>query len=228
MTILNDAPEESTARLMATSRALPNRASRNRPSPNSGREARWSMPMPYRACADKLPQMQPYRSHGNGRFDPGALARLGEGTVIEEGVLIFHPENIEIGADVYIGHGAMLKAYYKNRLIIGDGTWIGQGCFIHSAGGIEIGKEVGVGPHVKIITSVHEEPARDVPIVRAPLRFAPVLIEDHSDIGVGSVLLPGVTVGRGAIVGAGSVVTKSVPAWSVVAGNPARVLRERA
>lgn len=171
--------------------------------------------------------MQRYRSHGNGHFEPQDLARLGEGVVIEEGVRVFHPENVEIGDGVYIGHETMLKAYYKNRLIIGERSWIGQCCFFHSAGGIHIGREVGIAPYVKILTSVHDEPERGTPIVRASLRFDEVIVEDHADIGIGSILLPGVTIGRGAIIGAGSIVTRSVPAWSVAAGNPARVLRER-
>jgi acetyltransferase-like isoleucine patch superfamily enzyme len=86
---------------------------------------------------------------------------------------------------------------------------------------------VGVGPHVKIITSVHAEAGRDVPILDAPVRFAEVVVEDHADIGVGAIILPGVTVGRGAQVGAGAVVTRDVPAYAVAAGNPARVLRTR-
>lgn len=186
------------------------------------------MPMRYSALADTIKSMQRYRSHGTGRFEPEDLAHLGEGTIIEEGVRVFHPENVEIGAGVYIGHETMLKGYYKNRLIIGDGSWIGQSCFFHAAGGVRIGREVGIGPHVKILTSAHEEPGRETPIIRAPLHLAEVVIEDLADIGIGSVILPGVTIGRGAIIGAGSVVTKSVPPFSVAAGSPARVLRERA
>lgn len=171
--------------------------------------------------------MQRFRTHGTGRFVPEELARLGEGVIIEDGVRVFHPENVEIGDGVYIGHETMLKGYYKNRLVIGDGSWIGQACFLHAAGGIQIGREVGLGPHVKILTSVHEEPARDTPIIRAPLHFAEVVVEDAADIGVGSVLLPGVRIGEGAIIGAGSVVTRSVPPFHIAAGNPARILRER-
>jgi acetyltransferase-like isoleucine patch superfamily enzyme len=121
----------------------------------------------------------------------------------------------------------MLKGYYKATLSVGDDTWLGQGVFLHSAGAIAIGRRVGVGPFVKMLTSFHGEAGRDVPILEAPLEFAPIVVEDDSDIGVGAILLPGVTVGRGAQVGAGAVVTKDVPPYSVVAGNPARLLRMR-
>jgi len=142
-------------------------------------------------------------------------------------VLIFHPENVEIGDGVYVGHGAILKAYHRNRLVIGEGSWIGQMCFFHSAGGIDIGRNVGVGPAVKILTSSHAEAGRDVPILHSPIETALVSVHDDADLGIGAILLPGVTVGRGAQVGAGAVVTKDVPDWAVVAGNPARLLRSR-
>ncbi len=166
-------------------------------------------------------------SHGSGRFTPADLAACGEGCVFEEGVLVFHPDRVFLGDGVYVGHQTILKGYHAGDLRIGDGTWIGQQCFFHAAGDLTIGRDVGVGPGVKIITSAHEEAGRDVPILHAPIRFAPVVIEDDADLGVGSVILPGVTVGRGAQVGAGAVVTRDVPAYAVVAGNPARVLRER-
>lgn len=167
------------------------------------------------------------RSHGTGQFEAGDLAACGEGTVFEPGALVFHPERVWIGASVYVGHQAILKGYHAGELRIGDGTWIGQQCFLHAAGDLTIGRNVGVGPGVRVITSMHEEAGRDTPILHSPLRFAPVLIEDDADLGVGSVVLPGVRIGRGAQVGAGAVVTKDVPAYTVVAGNPARVLRER-
>lgn len=168
-----------------------------------------------------------HRSHGSGAFDPSQLRACGEDCVFEAGVLVFHPENVSLGRNVYVGHQAILKGYYKNELVIGERTWLGQQVFIHAAGGVRIGARVGVGPAVKILTSVHDEAGRDTPVLFSPLRFAPVVVEDDADLGVGSILLPGVTVGRGAIVGAGAVVTEDVPAYAVVAGVPARVLRMR-
>ena len=166
-------------------------------------------------------------SHGSGRFRPEDLAACGEGCVFEEGALVFHPDRVFVGAGVYVGHYAILKGYHAADLSIGDGTWIGQRAFLHAAGGLVLGDNVGVGPGVMILTSTHREAGRAIPILHAPLVMAPVRVEDDADLGVGAILLPGVTVGRGAQVGAGAVVTRDVPPYAVVAGNPARVLRER-
>ena len=167
------------------------------------------------------------KTHGDGRFDRKQFRRISEGVVLEAGVLVFHPENIEIGDDVYVGHNAILKGYYKGEMIIGDGTWIGQQCFFHSAGGLVIGKNVGIGPGVKIITSSHAEEGVSKPILHGRLDFAAVHIEDDADIGTGAIILPGVRIGRGAQIGAGAVVTSDVKPYSVVAGVPAKVIRMR-
>jgi len=147
--------------------------------------------------------------------------------VLEPGVLIFHPENVALDEDVYVGHYAILKGYYRNQLVVGRGAWIGQAAFLHAAGGIDIDADVGIGPHVCILTSTHAEVGRELPIMAGPIEEAPVVLEDGCDIGVGSIILPGITVGKGAQVGAGAVVTADVPAYAVVAGNPARLLRMR-
>jgi acetyltransferase-like isoleucine patch superfamily enzyme len=168
-----------------------------------------------------------HRSHGTGAFRPEELRALGPDCVLEAGVLVFHPENVSLGRNVYVGHQTILKGYYKNELRIGDESWLGQQCFLHAAGGITIGASVGIGPGVKILTSQHAEVGRGIPVLFSPIEAAPVVVEDDADVGVGAILLPGVTVGRGAVVGAGAVVTSDVPAYAVVAGVPARVLRSR-
>jgi acetyltransferase-like isoleucine patch superfamily enzyme len=182
----------------------------------------------------------PPRSHGTGEFLRSALGSCPDSVVLEAGVLIFHPENVFFAAEVYVGHYAILKGYYKNQLRIGRGTWIGQGAFLHAAAGIEIGEQVGIGPKVMILTSAHELPRADagpapapgpesdpdpLPILARPLRFSPVRLLDGCDIGVGAIILPGVTVGAYAQVGAGAVVTADVPPRAIVAGNPARLVR---
>jgi acetyltransferase-like isoleucine patch superfamily enzyme len=169
-----------------------------------------------------------HRSHGTGAFRPEDLGRVGPDCVFEAGVLVFHPENVELGENVYVGHQTILKGYYTNRMSIGDQTWIGQQCFLHSAGGLTIGARVGIGPGTRILTSYHGEAGRNVPILASPIELAEVIVEDDADLGVSCVILPGVRVGRGAQVGAGAVVAEDVPPYAVVAGVPARVLRERA
>lgn len=167
------------------------------------------------------------KSHGQGLLDLTKFKKLGKGVVFERDVWVFHPENILIGDNVYIGHNVFLKAYYKNRIIIGDDTWIGQSCFLHGAGGITIGKAVGIAPCVKILTSYHKEEALNKPLIFSKKIFKEVTIEDGCDIGIGSIILPGIKIGKGSIVGAGSVVAKNIEPYTVVAGNPAKVLRKR-
>lgn len=169
----------------------------------------------------------PPRSHGTGEFSLTQFARLGKNVVFEAGVLVFHPETIEIGDDVYVGHYAILKGYHSGRIVIGDGTWIGQQSFFHGAGGLTIGKAVGIGIGVKVITSAHALDELESPILHSTIRFAPVSIEDGSDIGTGVVILPGVRIGRGAQVGAGAVVSEDVADYAVAAGVPARQVRSR-
>jgi len=166
-------------------------------------------------------------SHGTGKFSLEQFARLGQNVIFETGVLVFHPENIEIGDNVYIGHYAILKGYHKNKMVIGDGTWIGQQSFFHSAGGISIGCNVGIGPGVKILTSAHSLDELDKPILHSTVNFAPVMIQDDSDIGVGAIIMPGVYIGRGAQVGAGAVVISDVSDYTIVAGVPAKVIGTR-
>jgi acetyltransferase-like isoleucine patch superfamily enzyme len=167
------------------------------------------------------------RSHGSGLWSRSDLAAFGEGSILEDDVLVFHPDQVEIGRGVYVGHRTILKGDHRGRLVIGDGTWIGEQAFLHAAGGLTIGRNVGIGPGVRIITSSHEEAGRATPILHSPIAFAPVVIGDDADLGVSAVVLPGVTIGRGVQVGAGAVVTGDLPEYAVAAGVPARVLRLR-
>jgi acetyltransferase-like isoleucine patch superfamily enzyme len=176
--------------------------------------------VPYSGCMR-------HRSHGTGQFHAEQLAACGPDCVFEADVLIFHPENVHLGRNVYVGHRTILKGYYKNQMQIGDEAWIGQMCFFHSAGGLTIGERVGIGPGVMLLTSTHEELGRSRAPLDSPVKFAPIVIEAEVDIGIGSVVLPGVTIGRGAVIGAGAVVTGDVEPYSVVAGAPARFLRYR-
>jgi acetyltransferase-like isoleucine patch superfamily enzyme len=162
------------------------------------------------------------KSHGTG-LPPWEFAQLGDEVVFEHGVLVFHPENILIESEVYVGHYSILKAYFQNQMKIGRGTWIGQQCFFHSAGGLEIGRDVGIGPGVKIITSSHQlDQSPELPIMKRPLAFAKVVIGDGCDIGMNAVILPGVMLGKNVQVGAGAVVTKSFGDGAVIKGIPAR------
>ncbi len=161
-------------------------------------------------------------THNSGKFRIKDFRRIGKNVVFERGTMVFHPENIEVGNNVYIGHYTILKGYYKNTMVIGDYTWIGQQCFFHSAGGLRIGREVGIGPKVTILTSQHQTSNRSLPVYFSPIEFSEVELGDGCDIGAGAVLIPGANIGRGAIVGAGAVVNKNVPPYEIWGGVPAR------
>jgi acetyltransferase-like isoleucine patch superfamily enzyme len=156
-----------------------------------------------------------------------ALAKsVGDGLRVGRGVAMMHAETFSIGRGVFIGDHAILQGRFDGTCVIGDGVWIGPQAYF-DARDMVIEERVGWGPGAKVLGSAHTGLPVDVPIVQTDLEIRPVRIGAWADIGVNAVILPGVTVGRGAIVGAGAVVTEDVPPFAVVAGVPARVLRMR-
>ena len=152
--------------------------------------------------------------------------RFGSGVRVGLGVTVLHPGTFEIGDAVFLGNGTFLQGRHDGRCVIGAHTWIGPQSYFDCRD-LELGEYVGWGPGAKVLGSEHTGDPVDVPIIRTDLVIKPVRVGKWADIGVNAVLLPGITVGEGAIVGAGAVVTKDVPPYAVVAGVPARVLRER-
>ena len=132
---------------------------------------------------------------------------LGEitGSTIDESTTLFTPLNINLGIFTRIG---------KNVFINAD-------CSFLDIGGITIEDDVLIGPKVSLITESH--PLN--PAERKSLLVKPVVIKRNAWIGVGATILPGVTVGENSVVAAGAVVNSVVPANSVVAGVPARVIK---
>lgn len=168
-----------------------------------------------------------WMSEGKGEPNKELLKKCGSNVIIEDGVRIFHPENIEIGDNVYIGHDTIIKGYYNSILSIGSNTWIGQQCFIHGAGGVNIGNCVGIGPMVKIHAASHKELGIDIPILFSGLEFSTISILDDCNIGIGAIIMAGVTIGKGCKIGANAVVNKDIPDYSVAVGVPARVIKKR-
>jgi acetyltransferase-like isoleucine patch superfamily enzyme len=168
-----------------------------------------------------------WSSEGKGIPDKNKLKKCGSNVIIEDGVRIFFPENIEIGDNVYIGHDTILKGYFNSILTIGSNTWIGQQCFIHGAGGVTIGSNVGIGPMVKIHGAKHKDIGLDIPMLFSGLDYAPINIEDDCNIGIGAAILPGVTIGKGSKIGANAVVNRNIPKLSVAVGVPAKVIKSR-
>ncbi|MDO4181212.1 MAG: DapH/DapD/GlmU-related protein [Bacteroidales bacterium] len=110
---------------------------------------------------------------------------------------------------------------YGKPVTIGKRCFIQQCCTFFGRGGISIGNDVFIGPKVNLITINHDPDPEN----RSATCGRPIVIEDKVWIGINATILPGARIGYGAIVGAGSVVTKDVPAMTVVAGNPARIIK---
>jgi acetyltransferase-like isoleucine patch superfamily enzyme len=156
-----------------------------------------------------------------------AVARgCGHGVHIGSGVGFKHLETFEIGNGVFFGAQAYIQGRFDGKCIIGDQVWIGPQSYF-DARNLVIEEYVGWGPGAKVLGSTHSGAPTDVPIIQTDLEIKPVKIEAWADVGTGAVILPGVTVGKGSIVGAGAVVTEDVPPFSIVAGVPARFLRWR-
>ena len=117
---------------------------------------------------------------------------------------------------VWINTGRNLK--------IGDDVDIAKGVMISTVGGVEIGDRVLLGYGTKIFSSNHEIPPIGEPYPVSGKVYKKVIIEDDVWIGSSAIILPGVTIGEGALVAAGSVVTKNVESNTIVAGNPAKVI----
>lgn len=161
------------------------------------------------------------------------FAAFGERSIVYRPLGILNPHRIEIGDRVLVHQGAMFSVVeelngrrHEPRLRIGDDTRIGHGIWFSCVGEIEIGERNLLGHNILIADSYHEYQDPDTPIVDQPMApAAGVRIEPGCIIGPHAAILAGVTIGRGSFVAANSVVTRSVEANSVVAGNPARVIR---
>lgn len=113
---------------------------------------------------------------------------------------------------------------YGHNIYIGDYVYLNVLCTILDCNEVRIGHHVMIGPAVQIYTAAHHLQAETR--IQSWEVAKPILIEDNVWIGGGAILLPGVRIGRNAVVGAGAVVPRDVPANTVVVGNPARVIRE--
>ena len=156
-----------------------------------------------------------------------AVARsFGHGVQIGSGVGFKHLETFEIGNGVFIGAQAYIQGRFDGVTKIGNHVWIGPQAYF-DARQLILEDYVGWGPGAKVLGSAHTGTPIDRPIMQTDLEIRPVHVQAWADIGTGAILLPGVTVGKGSMVGAGAVVTRDVPPFAIVAGVPAKFVRWR-
>jgi maltose O-acetyltransferase len=156
------------------------------------------------------------------------------------GAMMYVTNRVVASVPVY----ALRKAYYTNvmGISIGPGSWVAMNvwfddrgkvtvgrnsfinmrCRLDGRGGIEIGDNVSISAETCILTADHDLQSADL-----AGRHAGVTIQDYVFIGTRALILPGVTLGRGSVVAAGAVVSRDVPEFTIVAGNPARHIGER-
>ena len=138
--------------------------------------------------------------------------------------------NLSIGNNVLIGANTIIRCRFGGTLDIGDNLVIGDNCIIASRDtSVKIGDKVLIAAYCYIIGgSSHNFERVDIPIYDQPLTPAKgLVIEDDVWLGAGVKVLDGVTIGRGSVIGAGAVVTESIPEFSIAVGIPAKVIRKR-
>lgn len=151
-------------------------------------------------------------------------------------VYILGPQYIELGNDIGLDRGTRLEAWdsfankrFKPRIVIGDRVGFNPDCHIGAINKIVIGNNVLFGAGVLVTDHSHGRvngKEKDIPPAKRPLYSkGPVIIEDNVWVGERAAILPGVRIGKGAIIGANAVITHDVPPYSVVAGNPARIIK---
>ncbi|SMH40664.1 acyltransferase [Mesorhizobium australicum] len=165
----------------------------------------------------------------------GKFKRMDKDVFLSSDLILRGPEFIEIGRGASVGPRCSLTVWDVGMnsgrvcLKIGDDTSIGEGAHITAANSIQIGNNVLFGKHITVSDNNHGDTtlaAVEVPPPQRPLvSKGPVVIEDNVWIGDKATILAGVTIGRGAIVAANSVVTHDVPVACVVAGVPARLVK---
>jgi acetyltransferase-like isoleucine patch superfamily enzyme len=160
---------------------------------------------------------------------------VGRSFIAEEGCEInaLSKRGVVFGDRVTVGAYAIIRASNAYGGSVGEGLKVGNNSnigpfsYIGCSGYIEIGENVLMGPRVSVYAENHIYSRTDIPIKLQGVVREVVRIEDDCWISSNAVILAGVTIGRGSIVSAGSVVTKDVPPFSIVAGIPARVIRSR-
>lgn len=160
----------------------------------------------------------------------GGFQAFGKDSVIQLPVRLKNTRRIVIGNGVFIAANTWLQVLYRDSetpaIIIGDGTTLAGGCVVSAAMSVRIGSHVGLSRNVYVADHTHEyQGPTELLEDQGITQVEPVEIGDGAWIGENAFVFPGVRIGRRAVVSANSVVTSDVPAYTVVAGQPARVVR---
>ena len=154
------------------------------------------------------------------------LKKFAESPRISHQACIRGRQRISFGKGVIIMPYAILNSQ-GGKISIGDNVSIRSFCALYGAGGLAIGNDVSIAIGTTIVSSDHIFDRTDVPIKRQGARKRRVVIEDDVWIGANCVITAGVTIKKGSVIAAGSVVTKDVESYSVVAGVPAKLVKYR-
>lgn len=152
---------------------------------------------------------------------------IGRHSVISPQAIIEEPENVVIGDHVQIKAGVVLRPE-TGFIVIGNHVVIDHYTVIHGKGGVEIGDWCIIAPHCGLFAQSQTFDSFDKPITLQPLPGRGITLMGDNWLEAGAIILDGVTLGKGTVVGAGAVVTQSFPMAKVIAGNPARILKDRA
>jgi acetyltransferase-like isoleucine patch superfamily enzyme len=142
---------------------------------------------------------------------------------VRRSAVIRHPENVSIGEHVKVKEGVVIQA--SRCVTIAQHTTLNP--YVVVFGDVTLGRYNMIGPHAQLFGGDHNFSDPDVPTKVQGSTSVGIVVEDNVWLGGGVVVLDGVRIGTGAIVGAGAVVTKDVAPYSIVAGNPARLIRYR-
>lgn len=153
---------------------------------------------------------------------------LGKNLIIQNHKCIYFGKGVGIGDNTFLGPVVSYNSEsYCPKIEIGDGTCVGKNCSIAAINRVTIGKDVLFAGHVHITDHSHGYELLNIPIAKQNLiSKGPVIIDDQCWLGFSCEILSGVHIGHHSIVAARAVVTKDVPPFSIVAGNPARIVKQ--